>query len=286
MVGTELIDRSAELARLDTLLGPSAHGFAEPEIAGAAGIGKTSLWAQARRSAEAQGFTVLWARPAETTAKSSFAAVADLLFAADAELLRRLPPPQRAALEVALLRRPNPRRGPLHRAVAAGLLGVVRELSQDGRLLLAIDDWQWLDRPSRDALEFLARRLEREPVRIVYSLRTPTAIRGLGNAVTDERFTAITLAGFGPTAVARLISGAAALPVPDSLRELLLARIARLPQAGRDELALVAALSQPVTELADLRALTRAEEAGIVEIEQDGRVRSPIPCWRPPSRPR
>jgi hypothetical protein len=87
MVGTELIDRTHELARLEALMLAATDGFAALEIAGAAGIGKTSLWAQARRMAEARGITVLSARPTETAAESSFGAVADLLFPADARLL-------------------------------------------------------------------------------------------------------------------------------------------------------------------------------------------------------
>jgi DNA-binding NarL/FixJ family response regulator len=206
MAEAELIDRSSELARIEALLATPADGFVALELAGAAGIGKTSLWARTRRMAEARGFAVLWSRPTETAAKSSFGAVADLLFPVGSELLDGLPRPQREALEVALLRRPNPRRGALHQAVASGLLGVIRELAEAAPLVLAVDDWQWLDRPSRDALMFVAHRLEREPVRIVYSLRTPAASGGLANAVTDERFTRIALAGLGLSGIARLVS--------------------------------------------------------------------------------
>lgn len=313
MVGTELIDRSSELALVQALLAAPDDGFRALEIAGSTGIGKTSLWSQARRVAEGQGFTVLWSRPAETAAKSSFAALADLLFPTGSELLARLPAPIREALEVALMRRPNPRRAALHRAVASGLLAVVRDLSDSGPLLLAIDDWQWLDQPSRNAVDFMVHRLEREPVRFVYSLRTPAATQGLGNAVTDERFTRITLAGLGPSAIGRLIADrygqtlprpllariadstagnpfhaleiaralaqhgpdiapGDALPVPDSLRELLLARVARLPLRSQDTLALVAALAHPTTEVIDVKALTAAEDAGIIDIEPSGVV--------------
>ena len=314
MPGYELIGRSSESAEIDALLSTDRNGFAALEIAGAAGIGKTSLWSQARRIAEAAGFTVLWSRPGETAAKGSFSTVADLLFPTGSEQLERLPVPQREALEVALLRRPSSGRRALHHAVASGLLSVIRQMSSDGPLLLAIDDWQWLDQPSHDALEFVAHRLEREPVRVVYSLRTPAAKRGLRNAVTDERFTRITLAGLGLSAIARLVSdrlgralprpllarisdstagnplhvlelaqaiiehgadvpAGAVLPVPDNLRELLLARLSRLPRQTREALAMVAALSQPTTSLIDLTALVKAEEASVVEIEPDGRVR-------------
>ena len=111
MAGTELIDRSVELERLDALLSPQVEGFSALELAGAAGIGKTALWAHARRMAESRGFTTLSARPNETAAKGSFGAVADLLFPTGAELLDTLPRPQRDALEVALLRSSHPGAG-------------------------------------------------------------------------------------------------------------------------------------------------------------------------------
>jgi len=313
MAGTELIDRSVELERLDALLSPQVEGFSALELAGAAGIGKTALWAHARRMAESRGFTTLSARPNETAAKGSFGAVADLLFPTGAELLDTLPRPQRDALEVALLRSSHPRRRPLHRAVAAGLLGLVRQLADTQPLLVAVDDWQWLDPPSRDALEFVARRLEGEAVRLVYSLRTPTAAGGLSGVVTDERLTRLTLTGLDLAGIARLVNdrlgqalprpqlvrisectagnpfhvielaralvehgphipAGAALPVPDNLRELLLARVARLPRRSRDALALVAALSHPTTALVGTAELLPAEEAGIVDVEPDGRV--------------
>ncbi|MDE3134871.1 MAG: AAA family ATPase, partial [Acidobacteriota bacterium] len=314
MAGTELIGRIPEVARVDALLSVPGDGLAVLEIAGAAGIGKTALWAHARRMAESRGFTVLSARPTATAAKSSFGAVADLIFPAGSELLQALPEPQREALEVALLRRSRRHHATLHRAVAAGLLGLVRELSTATPVLIAIDDWQWLDRPSRDALEFVARRLEREPVRTVYSLRTPTTSAGLGGIVTAERFARVTLAGLELSGVARLVSEhldqtlprpllvrisdstagnpfhvlelaralvehgsqvapGASLPVPENLRELLLARVARLPQRSRDALALVAALAQPTTAAIDQAALAPAEEAGIVQVERNGRAR-------------
>jgi hypothetical protein len=46
------------------------------------------------------------------------------------------------------------------RAVAAGFLSVIRSLSARQTGAVAIDDWQWLDQPSRAVLEFMARRLE------------------------------------------------------------------------------------------------------------------------------
>ena len=78
--------------------------------------------------------------------------------------LAGLPAPQRAALEVALLRAEPTAVPPEPHAIALGLLERLRALAAREPVLVAIDDVQWLDRPSADALAFVARRLERERV--------------------------------------------------------------------------------------------------------------------------
>ena len=55
---------------------------------------------------------------------------------------------------------PDGEQDQLQRAVGLGLLGVLRALAEQTPTLLAIDDAQWLDRPSESALAFVARRLQ------------------------------------------------------------------------------------------------------------------------------
>jgi hypothetical protein len=50
-----------------------------------------------------------------------------------------------------------------------GLLSALRAL---GPVLVAVDDAQWLDRPSADALAFAARRLDAEPVGFLAARRS------------------------------------------------------------------------------------------------------------------
>ena len=89
----------------------------------------------------------------------------------------------RRAVEVALLRdaSPGPRSAGLPRAgrpvpeprvLARGILDALRILSGDAPLMIAVDDAQWLDRPSAGVLEFCFRRLQREPVSILLTFRT------------------------------------------------------------------------------------------------------------------
>ena len=54
-----------------------------------------------------------------------------------------------------------------------GLYWLASNLSSDAPLVLAVDDLQWIDRPSARALAFIARRLEGQPLALV--LATPPA---------------------------------------------------------------------------------------------------------------
>ena len=102
-------------------------------ITGPAGIGKTAIWqrgAPARRGARV---VVLLARPSGGEVRLAFAALADLLGARRRRRrLHALPRPQRRALEVALLRAESATRALDSRAVAAGLLSLLRELAVVG----------------------------------------------------------------------------------------------------------------------------------------------------------
>ena len=77
---------------------------------------------------------------------------------------------QRRALEVALLRAEET--GALQqRAVAAAFRGVLGSLAREHPLVVAIDDVQWLDRASAQALAYAARRLTTEPVAFLLATR-------------------------------------------------------------------------------------------------------------------
>ena len=102
------------------------------------------------------------------------------------QVLPQLPPPQRRALEVALLIADPVGSPPEQRAVCLAFLAVIRHLSASGPVVIAIDDLQWLDLPSAAALEFALRRLGSEPVGLLASVRiqaggqaTPVAGAGL-----------------------------------------------------------------------------------------------------------
>ncbi len=139
-------------------------------LEGEPGVGKTTIWEAALAEPD-DSLQVLSARPAEAEMELSFAALGDLLGGLAQDVREELPEPQRRALDVALLFEPGGGRPPERRAVALGLLGALRALARRDRLLIAIDDVQWLDPPTATALTFALRRLRDEPIRLLLTQR-------------------------------------------------------------------------------------------------------------------
>ena len=314
-----IVGREAQLLEVERFLDASGRGFHALVIEGEAGIGKTTLWREARRRGQERGALVLWCRPSAAEAKLSFAAVGDLLARIDDAAFAALPEPQRDALEVALMRRRPTGARPPARAIAAGFLTLVRGLAAGRRVILAVDDWQWLDPPSRRVFEFAARRLEEEPVGLLCSIRSPVAgvpVEAAGeDRVTRLALGPLSLAGLGRIVSGRLgrplprpllvrIAQASAgnpfyafeiarlaaeqgsdravgphVPVPDDLRKLTAARIRRLPPAAREAVLLAAIMSATARKSVGLHALAPAEEAGIVTVDEAGRVEFTHPLF-------
>ena len=153
-----MIGRASEAAAIDRFAEQVPSGPVGLLIEGEPGIGKTTVMLEAIRAARERRYRVLPVRPAEAEADLSFAALGDLVGGVFDEVSDALPPPQRQALEVALLLRDAD--APADpRTTASALLSVVTILSSRDPLVIAIDDAQWMDRATRRALEFSARRL-------------------------------------------------------------------------------------------------------------------------------
>ena len=157
---TAVVGRDDLLSQIERFLDEGRHRYLAFVLEGEPGIGKTTLWREAVRRGEEAGFRILACRPAQAEAKLGFAALADLLGAVEEDMLAELPEPQRNALDAALLRRRSETERIDPRAVATALASVLARLAQTSPLLVAIDDAQWLDRPSSAALSFALRRLD------------------------------------------------------------------------------------------------------------------------------
>jgi DNA-binding CsgD family transcriptional regulator len=128
-------------------------------IEGEAGIGKTTLWLAQLQQAGELGFRVLTARVGQAESVMAFAALADLLDDVEESHFDRLPGLQHLALDRVLLRAGSEGPPTDQRVVAAGFVAILHALAEDGPVLIAIDDAQWLDASSRAAIEFAVRRL-------------------------------------------------------------------------------------------------------------------------------
>ena len=170
MASAPVVGREQERAVVDALLAARSGGLL---LCGEPGIGKTLLWEQGVRGAEDGGWTVLVHRSARAETAFAFAGLSDLLAPVVDEALDGLPAPRRRALEVALLlAEPQDGRAPDVRAIGLALLDVLRALAEQGPVLLALDDVQWLDVSSAAVLSVALRRLGDERVAVLGTMRT------------------------------------------------------------------------------------------------------------------
>ncbi len=150
--------REVELARVGSFLDGIGVEPGALLVEGGAGIGKTTIWAAAIEAAGSRGFRVLEARAAESEVRLSHAALADLVGSEFEEIRDELPAVQQRALAAALLRAETDEPAQ-PRTIATAFVGVLASLAEQGVVVVAIDDVQWLDPASAGALTFAARRL-------------------------------------------------------------------------------------------------------------------------------
>jgi tetratricopeptide (TPR) repeat protein len=283
-----VVGRDDELAYLRAFLAAPERGPSALVVEGEAGIGKTTLWRAGVDEARELSALVLTATPAEAETKLSFAALGDLLEGV-LDALPELPGPQRRALEVALVLREPEGPPPDQRAIALGFLGVIRILAREGRVVVAVDDLQWLDAPSGFVLEFALRRLGDEPVAFLFARRAgEQQALGLERALPGERLRSLRVGPLSLGALHHLLNGRLSLVLsrpkvrrlhelsggnpfyalelgralqrgtirlepgespPSTLAALVQDRLAALPNETRTALLVASALSQPTLGL-------------------------------------
>lgn len=167
----EIVGRERELMAVTTFLDGMASGSRGLLVAGPPGIGKTAIWQAALASSGERDYRVLSCRPVETEARLSYAALGDLIAEVFDEVADAVPPPLRRALDVALLRAESAGQRADRRGVAIAVLHALQAMAGAGPVLIAIDDVQWIDASSAQALSFALRRLDREPVGAMATLR-------------------------------------------------------------------------------------------------------------------
>ncbi len=141
-------------------------------VRGEAGAGKSTLWRAGIEEAAAAGHRVLRSEPSASETDLPFAGLSDLLADVLPLVVAQIPGPQREALEIALLLRTAGDQPPTAHAVGLAVLAALRGCLAEGPVLVAIDDVQWLDEASRDALGFALRRIPSQPLSLLVAART------------------------------------------------------------------------------------------------------------------
>jgi DNA-binding CsgD family transcriptional regulator len=165
-----LLGRLPERAALSQLLDAAQAGRRSGVLVmrGEPGVGKTALLDWVIESAG--GLRVARVAGVESEMELAFAALQQLC-APMLDKLEGLPDPQRDALGVAFGLKTGA--APDRFLVGLAALSLLSDVAEEQPLLCVIDDAQWLDRASAQALAFVARRLLAEPVALVVATREP-----------------------------------------------------------------------------------------------------------------
>jgi DNA-binding CsgD family transcriptional regulator len=246
-----LYDREAECAAVEGLIasaGSSRSGALV--VRGDPGLGKSALLGHATE--HATGMRVLRAVGIEAESELAFAALHQLV-RPTLDLLTRLPEPQASALGGALgLSRVSVKDRFL---IGVGVLTLLAEAAEDAPLVCVVDDAQWLDRPSADALTFAARRLEAEGVVLLFAARDGELRRFEAPGLAELRLTRLGADAAGAL-LAEHVTGALSTEVQGRLVEnaggnpLALIELAGL--LSDDQLAGRAPLPDPLPQSAEI----------------------------------
>jgi DNA-binding CsgD family transcriptional regulator len=165
----ELTDRHTERRILDRFVERVRRGAGQALVVrGEPGVGKTVLLGYL--VGHAAGFRVARAAGVQSEMELAFAGLHQLCH----PLLDRaghLPEPQHQALRTALGLAAGP--PPDRFLVGLAVLSLLSEAAGERPLICVVDDQQWLDLASAQALGFAARRLAADPVGLVFAARVP-----------------------------------------------------------------------------------------------------------------
>ena len=137
-------------------------------VRGEAGVGKTALLEYV--ADRASGCRIVRVAGVESEMELAFAGLHQLC-APMLDRLDGLPGPQQDALRVAFGLQDGA--APNRFLVALAVLSLLAEAAEAQPLVCLVDDAQWLDRASVQALAFVARRLLAERIGMVFAVREP-----------------------------------------------------------------------------------------------------------------
>jgi len=230
---TALTGRRSERDVLDRLI--EAVGAGESSalvVRGEAGVGKTALLEYLVE--QAPGFRVVRAAGVQSEMELAFAGLHQLL-ASMLDRLERLPVPQSETLRTVFGLSSG--RAPDRFFVGLAVLTLLSDVAEEQPLLCVVDDEQWLDRASADVLAFVARRLDRESVGLIFAARAASdqlagvpelVVGGLSEADAGALLDSILTAPVDPRVREQIVSETRGIPLAmlELLRDLTPAEVA------------------------------------------------------------
>jgi DNA-binding CsgD family transcriptional regulator len=224
MQPSPLMGRERELSALSDMIDGAPKQGGALVIRGEAGIGKSSLLGAATGYASDKGLRILETMGVQSEAHIAFAGLHQVLHPI-LEEMDELPAPQRGALRCAFGM--DQGEAPDIFLVALAALELLSDAAAKVPLAVIVEDAQWLDRPTVDAMTFVARRIQEEPILLLFALR-----EGFDSPLAQAGLPDLALAGLAELPAAELLAARA----PDLATEL---RDRILHQAEGNPLALV-----------------------------------------------
>ncbi|MEU6657537.1 AAA family ATPase [Streptomyces sp. NPDC046821] len=216
-----LMGRQAERAALSQFVEAVRRGEGRAMVVrGEAGVGKTVLVDDLARLASGSGCQVIRAVGVQSEMELAFAGLHQLC-APVLDQVKGIPGPQDHALRTAFGLADGP--PPDRFLVGLGVLSLLSELAGERPVICVVDDEQWLDRASVQALGFAARRLAADRVGLLFAAREPGAeLVGLPE---------LEIGGLPADDARALLATALAGPLDERVRELIIAETRGNPLA-------------------------------------------------------
>ena len=217
----QLLGRRSECAALDQLVASVREGLSRALVLrGEAGVGKSALLEYLVR--RASGCGIARAAGVESEMELAFAGLHQLC-APFVDRLDRLPGPQREALGTALGLREGD--APDRFLVGLAVLSLLSDAAEERPLVCVVDDAQWLDGASAQALAFVARRLGAESVGLVFAVREPSGEQHL------EGLPELVVGGLDDGDAQALLEAVVAGPLDERVRDRIVAETRGNPLA-------------------------------------------------------
>ena len=219
--GRRLLGRRSECAALDQLVASVRAGPSRALVLrGEAGVGKSALLEYLVR--HASGCGIARAGGVESEMELAYAGLQQLC-KPFLDRLERLPGPQRGALGTAFGLRDGG--APDRFLVGLAVLSLLSDIAEKRPLVCIVDDAQWLDAASAQALAFVGRRLGAESVGLVFAVREPA---GEGNL---EGLPELTVGGLDDADAQELLGTVLAGPLDKQVRDRIVAETSGNPLA-------------------------------------------------------